>query len=636
MGLHDEFDNEQDLSASFDKEGDLHDSFDKEDDMHASGDKELAKNKTLWDTISGAAGDVYDKTIDTVGKDSYFGKVLEAPVALSKLPGFIKREGPKEWARVKDNPAQAGEAGLKKFTQGASLVTIPEDLKTEAEKTIAGYAKHLPESLGGISDEQYNDLYNRPTEDISAQNKQHDAALQEKFPITSLVGQGLGYGTTAATMGAAGVPGLAAAAIPAGTQTASKVLEEGGTGEQALKEGGKDAAVMATLDLLTGGAINLVKKGAGAVTPGALRNAATNQTLKSIGASDSAISGMRQSPEAVAEQLHQSGIISPLKTKTGMRATLEDTLTSEGKNLEKIVKGTSKDIVEKNPGAVKDTIAEMKGEADQAITDWLRQKGQSDYDPAMFDVQQRLGRLDKLGQSNYDVNGQLLKTVDNAGGVTEEATQLPTFEQLHQFKQDLGNEVRWNRKTDNVHQQALEKLYDLVDTKLDNLAAGQSKVPLENSPYKLQNDKLSRLYSAKGAFPKKGSAEGVMETVQDAIKKSPSTWGPLAYLGVKAAGAAGLGPVGVAAVTLPAIAAAKFGRQALSQGLRGAANVTEGAAELLTRVSKASPETLGQFAKPIAAAAERGPQAVAATNYLLSQQYPEYRDLINKLQGGKK
>jgi hypothetical protein len=43
-------------------------------------------------------------------------------------------------------------------------------------------------------------------------------------------------------------------------------------------------------------------------------------------------------------------------------------------------------------------------------------------------------------------------------------------------------------------------------------------------------------------------------------------------------------------------------------------------------------QRLGPYAKVLADAAQRGPQAVTATHFLLSQRDPKYRDMVKKLE----
>jgi hypothetical protein len=64
---------------------------------------------------------------------------------------------------------------------------------------------------------------------------------------------------------------------------------------------------------------------------------------------------------------------------------------------------------------------------------------------------------------------------------------------------------------------------------------------------------------------------------------------------------------------------------AWKQGLR-ALGSTE---NLVSDLIQQAPERLGQFYEPLAAAMQRGPQALAATHFILQQTQPEYRAIIN-------
>jgi hypothetical protein len=57
------------------------------------------------------------------------------------------------------------------------------------------------------------------------------------------------------------------------------------------------------------------------------------------------------------------------------------------------------------------------------------------------------------------------------------------------------------------------------------------------------------------------------------------------------------------------------------------------AGKLIDWYVKNNPECLGKFARPLQAAATRGPAALAVTHYVLSQTNPEYRDKIKSVSG---
>ena len=52
-------------------------------------------------------------------------------------------------------------------------------------------------------------------------------------------------------------------------------------------------------------------------------------------------------------------------------------------------------------------------------------------------------------------------------------------------------------------------------------------------------------------------------------------------------------------------------------------------ADMVSQLLTNAPQVLGRFAAPLQAAASRGPQALAASHYVLQQQDQEYRERIN-------
>lgn len=606
--LHDDFDKEQDLSASFDGEQDLHSSFDKEDDMHLDADKELEKNDSLWSAIVGGAKDTYKETAKSLQESDssaghILGKVMQAPMNLANLPAFIKQQAPKEWEKIKDNPAGAAKAA-------ALAPAVSQTLNAAVEK---GIAKLDPT----LSSDEYQALYgDRSLTDLAKANRAEQEKAMGEFPLTSMASK-LATTTALAAPAIAVAPAVAAVIAPTlayggigAIESAEKKYEETGDIKKALTQGGEDLATQGILDVATLGAGKLLKKGVQSLKPAALESAAARQTLKSIGASEDEIARLKN-PELVSQELANQGAVGPLTSKKASNTLIKESLSKEGGKLETLVDDISNEVNKAPEAVIADSLDASIQKADKDILDPLRKLGRNDLDPVVFDVKNRLQQIKNLGRSNY------------------EAGSNPTFKQLHEFKQNLGNEIKWNRKTDSTHQQALEQLYHTLDEELDSVSNLTSK----GDAYRAQNDKLSRLFTAKSMSDPKESSN-LATALMGALKKHPySSLGLGGVALAKGATMVGL-PAGasIAAVGIPAVAVAKYGRQAVAAGLRGAAKVSEKATDVLTRVAASNPELLGKFAAPISQAVKRGPQAISATNFMLSQQYPEYRELMEKLQ----
>lgn len=118
---------------------------------------------------------------------------------------------------------------------------------------------------------------------------------------------------------------------------------------------------------------------------------------------------------------------------------------------------------------------------------------------------------------------------------------------------------------------------------------------------------------------------GLLKPIQEAAEKRASqlNQSPFGGFGDFAAGAAGSigGGAGVAATV--------GARRLLAPRIASSGAII---ADNLADVVAKSPQVLGKFAKPLAAAAARGGNSLAATHFVLAQTNPEYRELTMKAQ----
>lgn len=122
-------------------------------------------------------------------------------------------------------------------------------------------------------------------------------------------------------------------------------------------------------------------------------------------------------------------------------------------------------------------------------------------------------------------------------------------------------------------------------------------------------------------FKEGKQAYGSQQPVLKAMDKRLSTSATRNGVGLKdvVAGAKG-GPLG-------------FGASLLTKGrLASSGAVT---LDKIGDIIEGAPHLLGKFAKPLAVAAERGPQAVAAADFILQQRDPEYRETLRKIRSGE-
>lgn len=495
---------------------------------------------------------------------------------------------------------------------------ISQNLNALVEKGIAKANVYNP--FSDMTDEAYQDLYgNRDIKDIAEQNR----AMQEKstadFPLTSMGSKMLTTTALAAPAIAAAPAALAVAAPTAayGTlgaiESGEKTYNETGSAGEALREGVKTLATQGVADAATMGLARAAKSGLQS-----LKKVPASQTLKSIGAKADDIAALEtkstnKSPEAIAKQLEESGVVRAMRSKASAASKLDEVITKESDKLAEAVKQVSNQVDPQYMGTVVDDIART---AERDILGWLaKEKGIVDPDnPIVKDITSKIRELRNIGDDNILTN-----------------RKNPTFEQINNKRKDFGKAKRsWEQGRTDVHQQALEKLYFITRDGL-NLVADSVDNP---AGYRQQTDKVAKLLAAK-QLTGISKEPGIIKPAGDRGLQGSLVAGLRQY-GLPgtllATGAATIGLPATAAVALPVWAIGKYGRSTLAAGARGAEKTlnfgAQNAAKALEVAKTRFPEVYNKFASAIEAAASRGEAAVSATNYMLSQQFPEYREMI--------
>ena len=619
--LNDDFDKEQDLSSDFDQEQDLSASFEDEAPIPVKADDEAARQEDFWSQIS--------SDLEPVQPDVVASEVASIPGELVKLPGMIAKQAPKEWETIKQDPAQFSEFAAKKLAQGASITGPQHGLSAAYEKYFVAPVwdkllgkQSLKEAATTWVPERYQD---RSVEDIAAQNIQHQKQQGAQLPLTSM---------------ASSLPGpiaLQAAGIPLpltlGAQKAGEVLEETGRPVRALAEGSKAALLT---ELLNQG---LAKAGQGLkAAPAAAKNwvqeKAALETAKAFGGTPATLAKAGKERLIAAGQEAQP-LVTGLSSKEKLREVLGDKIKSLGSKLESNVDDISSEISSQQPQLVKGIINDITTNAEKSILAPLAENlGQTAESPATFIINQKLRELHNLGR----------KTSVDVQGVVNEAIE-PSFKNLNEFKKALGNEISsWEkaaheRVPDAATQQGLKNLYEQVKQGLEDLSGVASGN--KGAQYKATKQSISRLKTLE-----KPAFEGTRQELQrDIVADLPGSL----RLPVR------LAQYGLAPVTIPLELAHRFaqtyGPQVSAQAFKtaekgiglaesAAAKAKKAASQAFkTSVSpkllnklKTVPQYFGPFAQALQKAAPRGSSALAATSYMLHQQYPEYRDLLSKLE----
>jgi hypothetical protein len=135
------------------------------------------------------------------------------------------------------------------------------------------------------------------------------------------------------------------------------------------------------------------------------------------------------------------------------------------------------------------------------------------------------------------------------------------------------------------------------------------------------------------AFQEEKRLFGLLKPVQEAAEQRASTlsqspFGGLGDAAASAAGASAVGPVGLVGAV---------GRRLVAPRLSSMMAVSTDA---IANVARSAPQKLGKFSQVIQNASQRGPQAVAATHFMLQQSNQEYRERLKQIEeeddeGGK-
>jgi hypothetical protein len=200
-----------------------------------------------------------------------------------------------------------------------------------------------------------------------------------------------------------------------------------------------------------------------------------------------------------------------------------------------------------------------------------------------------------------------------------------------------------------------EKIIRQLESELENLVGrGQSNLPISKAELAKRNYQAQTNYaspeaekkstaqianlfkkeveetalradpSLAGKFTEGKKTYGLLSPIQEAAEKRAATQAqsPFGGLGDFAAAAAGV-PGGIGGSALGVAA-----KRMLAPRLASSGAVT---ADFLANIAKQSPEALGKFSNIFQSALQRGPQAVAATHFVLEQSNPEYRQKIKEL-----
>lgn len=219
--------------------------------------------------------------------------------------------------------------------------------------------------------------------------------------------------------------------------------------------------------------------------------------------------------------------------------------------------------------------------------------------------------------ANKDISGQFDSILDTIG---MRGKNLP-FAQQQALKEEMGKLSNWKSAAPSDKALMARKAYGLVNKGIDDAATAASPALGQDAQRALQ---IAKDQYAGGAVMA-GTPNQVGSLENKLAGEMTSNRGPFGLMDAVFAGAGGTigGPIGIAK------------GYALKKGIDVVTKPSNQAwtADMISKTLQGSPQVFGKFAAPLQKAAQRGTPALTATNFVLSQTQPEYRELQRQLNG---
>jgi hypothetical protein len=201
--------------------------------------------------------------------------------------------------------------------------------------------------------------------------------------------------------------------------------------------------------------------------------------------------------------------------------------------------------------------------------------------------------------------------------------QEPVVEQLDKI---INNIKSSNRKILSTSQ--AQKMKVDFDTKIKNWADPNASMANKEARdvFKVATERFAEQSSPEIATAFKSAKQdyGMLAPVEAAASRRAATLQQSPMGGLLDVATANAGSIG----GLPGMAASAASRRVFAPR---AASMAAHTTDMVSKLLKTAPEKLGKYIPIINNAASRGPHSVAITDYLLSQQDPEYREMKRQL-----
>ena len=395
-------------------------------------------------------------------------------------------------------------------------------------------------------------------------------ADQKINPVRTFVAQGAGMMANPILSGLS--PAAAGAAIGLGNSNAD--LTKGDVGG-ALKDTAFGAGAGYLADRATEGAGQLVK-----TVSNKLSNLAENRAVAATGATG--VQSLKFNPEA-GRGLLDRGIVGFGNSQETIAQKAGEALDASGKKI----------------GDILQNLDEQGASVPQSgIIDSLRARAKAlANDPSQFDVSDGLNRLaDRLEQSAGDATEAL----------TSDATELPsqTLSAAEQTKRGFQNKVNYNGAP--------------LDNSVNREAASVYQNAVEDQATQINPELATAFEQAKQDY-------GLLKPIADASERRAATTSqspPGGFLDTTAAAA------GVLVGGNPGAIAAPIARRMFAPRINSSLAV---GADKLANIVQNAPHLLGSYAPVLTNAAARGATSLSATDFILQQTDPKYREHMSSL-----
>lgn len=568
--IHDDFENEQDLSKSFENETGAEKS-----------DKDLLEARRGFDSFSKLSPKEHERLHDLIKKqDSDIAEGLGRGAAKGATLGFQEKlSAPVERAFAK----VFGDEG----TQAIYADKSDKDLEDSYKEQNAKAAANAPASymLGQVAG-------STPLAAVTgAAGNSLGNGIQGLTGLGNIASQTAGQATAGAALGATQGLGNSEGSLSGSPEER----------DQAISDMQKGAIIGGAVPLALGGAAGVANTLAGAggqelanSVAAPIQEAANSQAVKSLEPSSSQLASMnlRGQTQKVGQTLLNNDLVPTLSSASKRAQGLQEFTNSAGEGISPAAQAVDTQAAK--------TIAQSSPEVQQQVKSLLAPQNLVDH------IEEKV--MEPLQASGDPANSsvKVQELLDKLGGLGDQTGGQLSFNNLNMFRQRLDKMINFEAPRGSDLQSTLKQFRTVLD---DSLADTAQKI-----------DSLSGTDLAKAfADTKANYASGIKATKLAASQEAKDSGLVNSLAGRTGAGAVAgklLGNSGAGA----ALGAASKVVQSPAIN-RAAANTLNTVAGIVRQ----SPQSLGQYAAPLQNALIRGPEALSAMVFTLQQRDPEFQ-----------